>query len=255
MDKLLVASEYTEPSFLVDEVISKINYEDCGEANVGLLLITKNIEGSTPIYTYARSLNIPTVVHATITTLGGTAYEPKVPTWQQSLIMLKDFMRLVDDRLNIVLRIDPIIPRATNFEMDINPLISSAARLGIGRCRFSIIDYYPFVIRKLKEAGQAAPWESFNPPPDEMEYIRKSMIDICNRWGMTLESCAENLRGVRRVGCADKEEWLRLGLAMPSPIRKQRATCFCDVEKNDLLPHWKTCGYNCLYCYWGKYRK
>lgn len=258
MVKLLVASEYAEPSFFVDKVIASLESEaSLLSANgLGLLLITKNVKGSEPIYSCAKTLKIPTVVHATITTLGGSKLEPKVPPWQESVRFLRGFIKRVDNPSAMVLRVDPLVPRVTDF-FEVRKLVEEASKLGITRCRTSVVDYYPFVRQKLTEAGIPVVGDGFNPPPSEMEYCLGMILKICEQNDMVLESCAERcnfLYGLRYVGCASHQEWLKMGLTMEDVKHKQRRNCFCDVEKHDLLSHWKECGYGCLYCYWGKNR-
>lgn len=255
MDKLLVASEYTEPSFHIGNLIGSISQEYyCHQTRlkgkIGLLLITKDLDGSSPLILHAKTLNIPTIIHATITGLGGTKLEPNVPTYMQSLDVLEQ-LNMIQNLDNVVLRIDPLIPQVTNFEV-IKQIVEAASSFGITRCRTSVIDYYPFVRDKFE--AHKIPYSKTFQPPFKYDLLME-LREICIEFNMTLESCAEheNIPELIKVGCANQEEWRRLGLNLQNGLPKRR-DCFCNVTKYDLLSHEPTCGYNCLYCYWGKNR-
>lgn len=264
MGELLVASEYTEPSFHIQRVLEGLNKtRNVGHNNsYGLLLITKNISGSIPIWKRAQELNIPTVTHVTITGLGGSILEPLVPNWREAIKALSTFAAIVKDKntqassweskSHVVLRVDPLIPHITNFQ-HIRELVKAAHEVGITRVRTSVIDFYPFVRDKF-EANNLRHPTTFQPP---FKYdLLMELAKICTGFSMTLESCAEDvdIAGLEKVGCADREEWRKLGLNLFRGYPK-RQECFCNVTKHDLLSHEPYCGYNCLYCYWGKFRK
>ena len=212
MDYLLVASEYTEPSFFLDVVIERLNSQHRNNTGkLGLLLITKNIKEATPIYLKAQELEIPTVTHVTITGLGGTIVEPEVPNFTTSLENLHYFMTQVEENhQNVVLRIDPLIPNVTSPQ-HLKELIGIASSIEITRVRTSVIDFYPFVRDKFKLHN--LPYsKTFNPP---FRYdILLDLLKMCKASNMTLESCAEsmNIPDLIQVGCADKNEWAKLGV-------------------------------------------
>ena len=253
MNKLLVASEYTEPSFHRERIIERLNA--LGPLHkYGLLLITKDIEGCLPIWERAKELNIPTVTHITITGLGDSKLEPKAPDWKISMTVLAALTYLVEDLKTVVLRVDPLIPGVTNFKT-IRQIVKEASSFGITRCRTSVIDYYPFVREKFKERSIPTPQHNFQPPTGVKIKLLSQLFTICEEYNMTLESCAEHedVPGLIKVGCADQKEWEKLGLNL-KPGAPRRQECFCNVTKYDLLAYEPTCSYNCLYCYWGKYR-
>lgn len=255
MNKLLVASEYTEPSHFIDRVNKNLEYEGCNnKGKLGLLLITKNIKTSTPIALNAQDLGIPTVTHITITGLGGTKLEPKVPNFKTSLLDLQSFIQVERNLQNIVLRIDPLIPEITDFEV-VDQIVKAASHLGITRCRTSVIDYYPFVRKKFHDNNLPIPTYSFQPPPNIKLELLSQLFTICEKHSMTLESCAEHddIPGLIKIGCANQQEWKELGLNLRKGLPR-RKECFCNVTKYDLLAYEPSCPNNCLYCYWGKYR-
>jgi len=255
MDKLLVASEYTEPSFFIDRVLKSLEDTKCSLNKYGLLLITKNISGSIPILEKARDLEIPVVTHITITGLGGSVLEPLVPDWKTSCADLASFISKVENLNTVVLRIDPLVPSITDFSV-IESILEVAFNLGITRVRTSVIDYYPFVRKKFESKKLPLVGIGFQPDFKAKFDLLKNLAEIViGKYGMSLEACAEDIQvpGITRIGCADREEWKALGLDLPKGSPK-RWSCFCDTPKYDLLPKEPTCGYNCLYCYWGRDR-
>jgi len=76
----------------------------------------------------------------------------------------------------------------------------------------------------------------------------------CESLYLSLELCAERGNEGLALGCANRSDWEYLELSMEPLQRKQRAECYCDVAKHDLLKGKKDCGHRCLYCYWSKYR-
>jgi len=256
MNKLLVASEYTEPSFHMLRILKALEDSKKLAIRCGLLLITKNISGSLPIWVKARELDIPTVFHATITGLGGTTLEPSVPDWKKSCEGLTLLMERVKDPRTVVLRIDPLIPEVTVDFSVIDTIVGHAFELGITRVRTSVIDYYPFVRKKFKTYSIPLAGTGFQPDFLDKYNLLKTLAElVVGKYGMSLEACAEDIEipGMTKVGCANREEWKSLGLDLPLGSPK-RWSCFCNTPKYDLLPKETTCRYNCLYCYWGRNR-
>lgn len=256
MDKLLVASEYTEPSFFAERITEGLVRESKTN-KCGLLLITKDIAGSTPIWKKAKELGIPTITHVTITGLGGTTLEPRVKNWVEACQDLIYFASTyaVENLSDLVLRIDPLIPKVSDFSV-IDKILNTAFQCGIHRCRISVVDYYQFVRDKFLQEKIPLTSSSIEPPLSLKTELLMKLAELCiGKYGMSLESCAEDIDipGLEKVGCADRNEWKSLGLDLPLGNPK-RPTCFCNVTKYDLLSHEPTCGYNCLYCYWGRNR-
>jgi len=256
--KLLVASEYTEPSFFIEKANVELD-KHCNESECGLLLITKNIGLSSKIWQYAKVMyDIPIVTHITVTGLAGYSIEANTPEWERVKSEAMDFIEMTKlfgiDMSNIVLRVDPLVPEVTDFD-HVDEIVKTFSGFGVTRCRTSVIDYYPFVRDKFDSVGIVHSGK-FLPDRAVSKTMLRTMLDICNKYGMAMESCAENfdIDGMLKVGCADIDEWKRLGLEM-EPGKPKRSSCFCNVNKIDLLAYEGYCGYNCLYCYWGKNRR
>ncbi len=253
MAKLLIASEYTEPSYYANLIRAKLT-DEVEKDKVGLLLITKNPSECEGIVRFILARGIPTVIHATITTLGGHTVEPNVKPYR---VVVKEFgllVAMIGEKDDAVLRIDPLIPEVTNMQ-DVAELVAMASQFGIKRIRTSVIDYYPFVREKLKRLGLRY-YNQFQAPVDVRKDLLLDLVWFAKQYGMTVESCAEDVEidGLIKVGCASASEWARLGLEMQPAVHKQRVNCFCDIAKYDLLKGFETCIYNCAYCYYGRNR-
>lgn len=253
MAKLLVASEYTEPSAYSALIQAKLN-EEVGKGKVGLLLITKDPGGCEGIVQFAADKGIPTVIHATITTLGGHTVEPNVKPYRMAIKEFGLLVAMLGDVDNAVLRIDPLIPEVTNMQ-NVAELVARASQFGVRRIRTSVIDYYPFVREKLKNLGLRY-YNQLQAPLDVRADLLGGLMDVALHNFMTVESCAEGIEidGLIKVGCASATEWARLGLEMQPVVHKQRVGCFCDIAKHDLLKGFSDCIYNCAYCYWHRDR-
>lgn len=254
-DVLLVASEYTDPCFFVNEVCDKLDNLDWKSGGYGLLVISKRINECSKIIEKANELDIPTILHITITGLGGTVYEPNVPVWSTTLKDIDESgVLLCENVVDTVIRIDPVIPE--QFEENyLYAILKWASERGIKRCRFSVVDYYPFVRDRFSKLNLPHP-SKFSPGEHVSLYYAKRLLNMCKSFGLSLETCAENLSlsEIKKIGCANKDDWITCGLNMELVAKKQRDNCFCDIQKYDLLAYRKECPHNCLYCYWSKFR-
>ena len=84
---------------------------------------------------------IPKIIHFSITSLGGTKWEPGVMKYNDLLDRIKEFIEQGLDPNMITIRIDPIIPGVTNSK-DIEQIIKRSYEIGIKNIRFSIMDRY-----------------------------------------------------------------------------------------------------------------
>ena len=256
--KLLVASEYSDPSFHQSLIITRlqnIRGSTTSKPYPPLLLITKNIEGCRDILLECRYLNQELLVHITVTGYGHTILEPNVKPWEE---VVENTKILIHENLlnpeKLVLRVDPLIPRPTRLENTILPaLIQEFSKLGIRRLRTSVIDYYPHVRERFGNAGLA-----FNPTFSVPYNIKLEALQrvsrIAESLNMQVEICAEGIssdligNNVSIQGCASQKDWI---VSLDPVINPQRKLCTCDLAKEDLLKGLeKGCPHRCLYCYW-----
>ena len=223
----------------------------------GLILVTKNV--TRPQFKEALTqLKKPFVLHCTCTGMGGTEWEPNVPSPEEQIIALK---RLIDEGVvnyrNVVIRIDPINPAELGYFLD---AIKTVQRIFPHnwkqfRYRISVMDYYPHVRERLK--GLKLPYcESFQASDVIFRLIGRFLETYPE---ILFESCAEPKLAARNLihsGCVGWEDIRRMGLneddVNESVNPQNRHGCMCLSCKTELLTHKQQCPHRCAYCYWNK---
>lgn len=203
----------------------------------GVILVTKYLS-----HTFIQeAVRINSIVHATITGLGGSIYEPNVPTLNISKIL---FQKLVDTLgpERIVLRIDPIIPDDRCITIAIN--VYNQLHVNFPkktRVRISFMDNYPHVKERFKKAGLQPLKYYFHAPIQARKKIATYFPDA--------EICGEP--GMECVGCISEKDLKILGInAEPKIGGWQRYECKCLAYKIEMFKDRKRCTNSCLYCYW-----
>ncbi len=208
----------------------------------GMILITKHL--SHLFIEQASKVNC--IVHATITGLGGTVYEPKVPT----LIMSKMYFDLLVKALGperVVLRIDPIIPDDSGIAKAINVYEQIHIKGGKRtRVRISFMDNYPHTKERFIKAGLKP-----------LDYYFHASIELRKKiasYFPDAEICGEP--GLQCVGCVSEKDLKILNINAPplkgyDRIRSlQRPECACLMYKTEMLKTRGQCDHQCIYCYW-----
>ena len=208
----------------------------------GIILITKHLS-----HRFIEEVTrINCIVHVTITGLGGTIYEPQVP----SLIMSKLYFDLLVKTLGpekIVLRIDPIIPTDSEIAKAINVYEQIHIKGGKRtRVRISFMDNYPHVKERFVVAGLKPLDYSFHASIDLRKKIASYFPDA--------EICGEP--GFKCIGCVSDKDLKILNIEAP-PLQGydrvkavQRPECTCLMYKTEMLKTRGRCDHMCLYCYW-----
>lgn len=232
-----------------------IGITECGDAGLDFswveqipatdfsILITKNINDK--FIDEVIKVKNKVIVHATITGMGGTVVEPRVPPAYISIGQLERLIAKGFPAEQIVLRIDPIIPTQKGINTAIR-VLDAARHLGIKRCRISILDMYKHVELRFKNAGIKVPVYDLNKAYDD---VLKAITPYMDKW--EFEACAENFPF--RAGCISQKDVDIL----KSPVilmgnKGQRKGCLCPQNKCELLSHKSQCQHGCLYCYWSK---
>lgn len=269
--RIAVASEKTDPAFfakqLEDFFIGKTTVQDYRGNTLtandmdALYIITKH--DGLPM---RRILSIqkPKIIHFSITTLGNTKWEPGVMKWQDMIERVGKFIKQGLDPKMVTLRIDPIVPGVTQIK-DVESLIKRASELGIKNVKFSVMDYYRTTSIFMKNLGydyekngyEKLPDGNFKPnaKPEIVKGISEKMLQIANKYGVKLSTCAEPgvIPGISKQGCLSVQQVNNiLGTHIEDKAEennKQRQLCTCYGGKVDLLRYNSNCSSSCMYCY------
>ena len=180
----------------------------------------------------------------------GPDVEPQIP--DKDACLIPAFQRLAQtigpDR--VVWRYDPIfLSEVYTPAYHLRRFAEFAARLHpyTRKCTISFLDQYRNTAKNM--AGLRL--RAF--PPAEQRALAKELVQIAHRYGLEMDTCAEELElapyGVQHARCIDDRLLTRL-LHCPLAITKdknQRLACGC-VESIDIGAY-HTCPGGCRYCY------
>lgn len=229
------------------------------------ILITKNviklIEENKQLL-----LNGNVIIHATVTGLGGTRWEPNVPNYKKVLEFLEKQIRYGFPKERLVIRCDPIfIPfmaPETQSLFDYKSIISEILNFAIDndlRYRISFFDYYPHVRERVKTLPQTLVIEKLNQIQPELHadiLLRQGFLAMLEDYITTrgkktkVEICGEP--GLPCTGCLSKKDLDIFGIELDKDPETgvQRPACACLGIKRELLDNKHPCAHGCLYCYW-----
>ena len=229
------------------------------------ILITKNviklIEENKQLL-----LNGNVIIHATVTGLGGTRWEPNVPNYKKILEFLEKQIRYGFPKERLVIRCDPIfIPfmaPETQSLFDYKSIISEILNFAIDndlRYRISFFDYYPHVRERVKTLPQTLVIEKLNQIQPELHadiLLRQGFLAMLEDYITTrgkkteVEICGEP--GLPCTGCLSKKDLDIFGIELDKDPETgmQRPACACLGIKRELLDNKHPCAHSCLYCYW-----
>lgn len=279
--KVLIASEATDPIFHAEE-IKKLVKEELTKSPKDrsfhmMYLITKH--DGLPLKELAE-LKIPKFIHFSITSLGGTKYEPGVMKMDDLLDRIQAFIEqgVLNPNL-ITIRIDPIIPGVTKKE-DIRHIIERGMSMGIKQYKFSVMDSYGytstgersetkqdrFIIKKMSELGYD--WDTyygrradgtveFNAKRQYIDDIYQYMDDLAEELHFFVNTCGEeallsrNYKHIKLAGCVNVDSMnAAFGTSDIAHVEgNQRKNCSCYGNKVDALSYDDTCASSCVYCY------
>ena len=242
-----------------------------------MYLITKH--DGLPLKELAE-LKIPKFIHFSITSLGGTKYEPGVMKMDDLLDRIQAFIEqgVLNPNL-ITIRIDPIIPGVTKKE-DIRHIIERGMSMGIKQYKFSVMDSYGytstgersetkqdrFIIKKMSELGYD--WDTyygrradgtveFNAKRQYIDDIYQYMDDLAEELHFFVNTCGEeallsrNYKHIKLAGCVNVDSMnAAFGTSDIAHIEgNQKKNCSCYGNKVDALSYDDTCASSCVYCY------
>ena len=302
MPRILVGSEHTDPAFHTKKIIDILEGRDTATQ---FLLVDKTVYDTLPENQRAKSVKngitkyyklvsdlsgkdfaglylitkhdglpmldllqtkIPKLIHFSITTLGGTIYEPGVMNYRDLLDRIQDYIAQGLDPRSVTVRIDPIIPGVTNFA-DIEEVVRRASGMGIKRIRFSVMDAYENTVKAMSALGYdfekyygmntavAVPKVNFYAKQEYMDGIFDFMLSLKDKYGVTLGTCAEftGRTGISKEGCLSVDAVNNmLGTTIADrgfDNNQQRKFCSCYGGKVDALAYNSVCASHCVYCY------
>lgn len=268
--RIAVASEKTDPVFFAKQLEDFFSGKTTVQDYRGNTLTANDIDALYIITKHdglpmRRILSIqkPKIIHFSITTLGGTKWEPGVMKWQDMIERVGKFIKQGLDPKMVTLRIDPIVPGVTQIK-DVESLIKRASELGIKNVKFSVLDYYSTTSIFMKNLGYN--YEKYynkrdsgefytNARPDVIKGVSEKMLKIANKYGVKLSTCAEPgvIPGISKQGCLSVQQVNNiLGTHIEDKAEennKQRQLCTCYGGKVDVLRYDSNCASSCMYCY------
>lgn len=269
--RIAVASEKTDPAFFAKQLEDFFSGKTTVKGYRGNTLTANDMDA---IYIITKhdglpmrrilSIQKPKIIHFSITTLGDTKWEPGVMKWQDMIERVGKFIKQGLDPKMVTLRIDPIIPGVTKIK-DVEALIKRASELGITNVKFSVMDYYRTTSIFMKNLGydyekngyEKLPDGNFKPnaKPGIVKGISEKMLQIANKYGVKLSTCAEPgvIPGISKQGCLSVQQVNNiLGTHIEDKAEannKQRQLCTCYGGKVDVLRYNSNCASSCMYCY------
>jgi hypothetical protein len=190
-------------------------------------------------------------LHLTVTGMGGSLLERRIPPTGEVLGLLPDLVGLVGGPERIRLRFDPIVhlrmPDGSTYSNVgmFEEILRPAAKLGIKDVTISWMDEYRKVLTHLGRKGIVP-----RTPPDELKKKElAALLEIARKYGARLHGCCEPI--MERSRCIDGELLSALhprGLhCSTKKAAGQRELCGC-TESYDIGAY-RLCPHGCLYCY------
>lgn len=269
--RIAVASEKTDPAFFAKQLEDFFSGKTTVQDYRGNTLTANDMDAMYIITKHdglpmRRILSIqkPKIIHFSITTLGGTKWEPGVMKWQDMIERVGKFIKQGLDPKMVTLRIDPIVPGVTQIK-DVEQLIKRASELGIKNVKFSVMDYYRTTSIFMKNLGYDYEKNGYeklangefkpNASPEKVKRISEEMLKIANKYGVKLSTCAEPgvIPGISKQGCLSVQQINNiLGTHIEDKAEannRQRQLCTCYGGKVDILRYNSNCASSCMYCY------
>jgi hypothetical protein len=194
-------------------------------------------------------------LNLTVTGLGGSFLEPKVPTPGEVFQWMPDIIKLIGSPKRVSLRYDPLIEVAdrqgnhfSNITHEIfMPILRESARLGIPIIRTSYATAYRKVLTRFKRLGL----KFIEHPLEEVIYfIREIMMVEASRLGIEVRTCVVP-HLTESGGCVDGNLLRELHPYKEhcSIARDQSQREWCHCTKSQDIGNWDSCANGCLYCY------
>jgi DNA repair photolyase len=190
-------------------------------------------------------------LHLSITGLGGSDLEPRVPSPNTVLPLLPELIALLKSPERIRIRFDPIIHmrdaegRAVENLHFFDALAPQIAQAGINQVSISWVQIYPKVASRLCRKN----WQVIEISAEQQKIEQNYIQETAQKFGLQVHGCC--VPGWPRSKCIDGELFTRLHplgrQASTHKAKGQRAACGC-TESLDIGWYYP-CRHGCLYCY------
>jgi len=190
-------------------------------------------------------------VQLTVTGLGGTAMEPRIPAWKTVQDMVPALIDLVQGPQRVCWRFDPILRCETPAGSldNIGLFAEIAGRMaaaGITACTTSWVEPYRKVLGRLKKKDIRLMPHTDEERAEQALLLKKTAASL----GMSLQYCC--VAGRSASACIDGALLNRLHpggcLCSTARAKGQRRLCRC-TESIDIGWYSQKCAHGCLYCY------
>ncbi|MEW5762831.1 MAG: DUF1848 family protein, partial [Bacillota bacterium] len=190
-------------------------------------------------------------VHLTVTGLGGTPVEPRVPPPEKVLAEIPALIDFLGDPRRLRVRPDPLLVlrrgRETLGNVDLAAGVMRAAlAAGVRTFSSSFVELYPKVRRRLASRG----WEAVELGAEERRRVWANLDAVARGGGGVLHACC--VPGLPPSRCIDGALLAALHPAGEACRRDrakgQRPLCGC-THSVDIGWYNMVCPSGCLYCY------
>lgn len=274
--KVASVSRHTDPVFFTEKVIQawkdNIIKHPFGDPNRFYATEIWTKHDGLPLVDLlqaCKEYRIAPMLSFSITSLGGTAYEPGVMKASDLLDRIEDLIRqeLINPQTTTI-RIDPIVPGVTQ-ESDVEVIIKRCKSLGITNFVSSIMQSYGYLEGTAKDRGVISTLRNIGYNWDA-HYARKAdgkLAHVANlvtgqKWGgflksmigkynVSIKSCSSNNLGLQAAACLDPDIInLVTGTEVDrTNVTSERKECQCYGNKADVLAYDDNCLSACAYCY------
>lgn len=286
--KVIQASEHSDPVFHINKIIPLLEEENNKKEEDRTFKMVQYMtkhDGLALRKLLTCAPNIKKTVHFSVTTLGGTQYEPGVMKWNDMMDKIEAFVKEGILRpQDVTIRIDPIIPGVTNKE-EVIKLINRAKSIGLKYFKISILDSYgnkkedAFVVENMEKLGYD--WSKYYDiinTNDGKKVSFNARKEVFDEWYKFFEEIAEKSekdgQPIRYATCGEApmknngekykyisfDEGCLTAKIVNAALGKnvatdekggQRPNCPCFAGKTDILKFGDGCASSCIYCYAG----
>jgi len=236
-----------------DKFVEILNQKCPPESTHTLVIWTKNAEN---LFEYKPLLETvkkydQLFIHYTVTGMGGTMLEPRVPLPDKGMSFLPKMVELAGDPRRIRFRFDPIVnvrlPDGSSYcnlpwFKKLAPKVKDS---GITDISISWMSEYRKVLSRLKRVGITA----LKVTAEIWQKQFEAIMETATKYNFTMHGCC--VPGMPRSRCIDGELLAALHPSKePCSIRKakgQRTECGCTESWDIGWYHY--CYHGCRYCY------